>query len=185
MITAIGTVKTGFLGWVAQSDLPTGIAFLGAVGAILVPAIAVRRIWNLWRTGKAPIWLGMLKKKFGRWLFKLGGLGLRSPRLPAASELTEVALGSELHQLFARLPDDLKRRFSELPELVDRLQADGEIARAQGEDGANGRLTHAVVALESLRLDLLRLHAGAAVQDELTRDLEAAQKISERIWSGA
>jgi serine/threonine-protein kinase len=184
VITLVGAAKTGFLGWVAQSDLPTGIAFLGAAGAILVPAVAVRRIWNLWRAGKASIWLGMLKKKFGRWLFKAGALGLTTTRLPAASELTEVALGSELHQLFARLPDELKRRFSELPDLVDRLQADGEIARAQGEDSANGRLTNAVVALESLRLDLLRLHAGAAVQDELTRDLEAAQKISDRIWSG-
>ena len=181
VITAVGAVKTGLLGWVAQADLPIGIAFLGAAGAILVPAIAVRRIWNLWRSGKKPIWLGMLGKKLGRWLFKAGGLGLRTRELPAASELTEVALGSELHQLFARLPDDIRRRFPELPELVDRLQADGQMARMGQQE--NGRLADAVAALESIRLDLLRLHAGSAVQDELTRDLEAAQKISDRIWS--
>jgi serine/threonine-protein kinase len=182
-ISLVGAVKTGLLGWVAQSDLPVGIAFLGAVGAILIPAIAVRRIWNLWRSGKKPVWLGLLGRKLGRWLFEAGGLGISTRQLPAASELTEVALGSELHQLFARLPNDLQRRFAELPDLVDRLQADGQLARMQEDGGGNVRLTDAVAALESIRLDLLRLHAGAAVQDELTRDLDAAQKLSDRIWA--
>jgi serine/threonine-protein kinase len=125
----------------------------------------------------------MLGKKLGRWLFKAGGLGLSARQLPAASELTEVALGSELHQLFARLPEEQKRRFAELPDLVDRLQADGQVARLRQEGSGNGRLADAVAALESIRLDLLRLHAGSSVQDELTKDLDAARRIGDRIWA--
>jgi serine/threonine-protein kinase len=44
-------------------------------------------------------------------------------------------------------------------------------------------LADAVAALESIRLDLLRLHAGSSVQDELTKDLDAARRIGDRIWA--
>jgi serine/threonine-protein kinase len=181
LITAVGGGKTALLGWIAQSDLPMGIAFLGAVGAIMIPAIAVRRIWNLWRRGKRPIWLGLLGRNLGRALFRLGGFGLSPASLPAGSELTELALGSELLQLFSRLPPELKKRFADLPRLVERLQADGQVARMLQDGADHGRRVQAVGALESLRLDLLRLNAGAAVHDELTRDLEAARQIGSRI----
>lgn len=180
-ITAVAALKTATLAWIAQADLPVWINFLGAVGAIIIPAVAVRRIWNIWRRGKKPIWLGLLGRKLGRLLFRTAGIQLNQAAAPpAASEQTEVALGSELNDLYERLPADLKRRFADLPDLVGRLRADAQLGRVQGA-ASDGRLTQAVAALEALRLDLLRLHAGSVVHDELTRDLEAARRIGDRI----
>jgi hypothetical protein len=181
-VTAIGALKTAALGWMAQADLPVFLNFIGAVGAVIIPAVAARRIWHIFRRGKRPLWLSFLGKRLGGWLFRAAGVGLGSaPALPHAGEETEVALGGELHQLYARLPDTVRRRFAELPALVDRLQADAQIMRVKGDEFRNGRLSQAVAALESIRLDLLRLHAGSVVHDELTRDLEAARQIGDRI----
>ncbi len=55
------------------------------------------------------------------------------------------------------------------------LRADAE-GNAQHE-----RLTTAVTALEALRLDLMRLHAGKASLDELTQDVAEARRIGEEI----
>ena len=38
-----------------------------------------------------------------------------------------------------------------------------------------------MTALEALRLDLMRLHAGKASLDELTQDVAAARRIGEEI----
>ena len=182
VITVGGAVKTGALGWLAQANVPVWLNFVGAVGAVIIPAVALRRLWSIWRRGKKPMWLGLLGKKAGQLLFRLSGLGAGKLRpSPAVSELTEVALGSELHQLFERLPAGTRRRFADLPDLVNRLQSDAQVVRVQADGKPDGRLAEAVAALESIRLDLLRLHAGSVVHDELTRDLEAARRIGDRI----
>ena len=54
-----------------------------------------------------------------------------------------------------------------------------EFSRAR--DMANGRLADAVMALETIRLDLLRLTAGAGTLDNLTADLADARAVSEEL----
>ena len=49
------------------------------------------------------------------------------------------------------------------------------------EPGIAERFATAVAALETLRMDLLRLHAGNTSLDELTQDLAAAQRVGEEI----
>jgi hypothetical protein len=58
-----------------------------------------------------------------------------------------------------------------------RLRQDLEATR----DEAGRRLATAVAALENIRLDLLRLKAGAGSVDELTADLSAARRLGKDI----
>ena len=68
------------------------------------------------------------------------------------------------------------------PDLIERLEADVLALRADAEGSAQQqRLTTAVTALEALRLDLMRLHAGKASLDELTQDVAEARRIGEEI----
>lgn len=66
---------------------------------------------------------------------------------------------------------------AKLAEQRINLSADLRAAR----DAAAERLAAAVAALENIRLDLLRLKAGAGTVDELTSDLSAARRIGEEI----
>jgi serine/threonine-protein kinase len=59
----------------------------------------------------------------------------------------------------------------------ERLKTDLVAAR----DGAARRLATAVAALENIRLDLLRLKAGAGTVDDLSADLTLARRIAEEI----
>lgn len=68
--------------------------------------------------------------------------------------------------------------------LQEKLAADLRSARALAE----ARLADVVTALETLRLDLLRLHAGAGSPESITKDLASARALSEdvdRLLAGA
>jgi hypothetical protein len=73
---------------------------------------------------------------------------------------------------------------AEVAVLQDSLVADLRRTRAAAE----GRLAELVTALETLRLNLLRLRAGATGAESVTQDLQAAQSLSEdvdRLLAGA
>lgn len=81
---------------------------------------------------------------------------------------------TELRDVLARVdigvsaPTDSSRR---------QVGVEIEAARAK----AQSRMESAVVALENIRLDLLRLHAGVGSHDELTADLEHAREIADLV----
>ena len=111
-------------------------------------------------------------------------------------------MASAADQIFDRLPKEIRRRFEEVPAVIERLEAvakglrkrEESLSRAVAEaapeaaprsglvagrreavgeletarDRASERLEDAVAALENLRLDLLRLHAGVGSPDDLT-----------------
>ena len=62
-------------------------------------------------------------------------------------------------------------------DIQDRLVGDLRTARAQAE----ARLSDLVTALETLRLNLIRLGAGATGAESITQDLAAAQLLSEDV----
>jgi serine/threonine-protein kinase len=66
---------------------------------------------------------------------------------------------------------------------------DSLVADLQAErERADSRLSQVVTALENLRLDLLRLHAGAGSAEGITRDIIAATELGEeadRLLAGA
>ena len=74
---------------------------------------------------------------------------------------------------------------SVLAELGDDPVAPGEEARAKARadvtatrDEAQSRLREAVTALETIRVGLLRMHAGESVLQSVTMELKAAKEIS-------
>ena len=64
--------------------------------------------------------------------------------------------------------------------VIDRLAAQA-LALHGSEGPAGEREASAVAALEALRLDLLRVSTGREPKGELTRALDAAARIGERI----
>ena len=112
---------------------------------------------------------------------------------------TELSLGMAAEQLFESLPKESRQALGDLPALLRRLQADAQSLRARydelqevlgdGGDAAasaeyadlraardtiHARLGDAVGALETIRLNLLRLHAGSATVAGLTTHLGLA-----------
>lgn len=72
----------------------------------------------------------------------------------------------------------------------DDPAAPGEEARAKvradvsaTRDEAESRLREAVTALETIRVGLLRMHAGESVLHSVTMDLKAAKEISSDLGS--
>jgi serine/threonine-protein kinase len=174
-VTAVGVTA----GVVFEGDIGVVVGLASAIGA---PMITIRRLWS--QIGAPKWWRKLLKGRLGKLAFRLGGVGLEASAdvLPAAGERTEVALGDAAEQLFAALPKHQRERLGDVPTVVARLGADALALRERmNEPGVAERLATAVAALETLRIDLLRLHGGNASLDELTQDLEAARRVGEDI----
>ena len=167
--------------WLFKTDtfIP---ALVGFAGIIALPTIYVHRLTHA--AYGATNWLSRLVKgRVGKWLFRLAGVGLdRQPRAtPAVGEPTAVAIGQAAHDLFAELPESVRCQLPELPALIARLEAEALAVRERTPaPGADGGFVTAVAALETLRLDLLRLHASGNL-DDLTRHLDAAKHIGREI----
>jgi serine/threonine-protein kinase len=174
-----GVTALGIWGMLGNADLVVTVGTAVTIGA---PLITARRLWE--RLGGAKLFGKLLHGRLGRGIFRLGSVGLeaRVEPLPTVGERTEVALGRALEDLFEELSEEERRRLGDVPALAVRLEADALSLRERGDDpDAAARLATAVAALETLRLDLLRLRAGAATLDELTVDLEAARNVGEVI----
>ncbi len=174
----LGAAKTAAALWLAASDVPGWLAVTGAVGAVIIPTTTVRWLWMHFRRGRS-FWNRMVAGRLGRWVFRVAGIGIGRPlAIGAGGEPTVLAIGEAAETVFERLPEEHRRKLLDLPPVLARLQADAMEARARGEPK---REAAAVTALETLRIDLLRLQAGQASPGDLTRDLEAVRSIGERI----
>jgi serine/threonine-protein kinase len=119
---------------------------------------------------------------------------------------TELSLGMAAEQLYRSLPKETQRTLGDLPTLLERLQHAAQHLRSRYDDlssavesrAATGssdelealreertfvhdRLTGAVGALETIRLNLLRLHAGSAAVEGLTTHIGIAEEVSAEI----
>ncbi|HJU89976.1 MAG TPA: serine/threonine-protein kinase, partial [Gemmatimonadaceae bacterium] len=150
-----------------------------------------------WQTGiRERLW----NSRVAEWLARRLGAPERS-KLAGASAFraTEVALGVAASELFSALPKDYREQLVELPAIVDALETRAAAARAEIEalaalapnegggaeilaarkKAAASHLAESVAALEGIRLDLLRLHAGAGDLAPLTTLVDAARLIGE------
>ncbi len=113
--------------------------------------------------------------------------------LPSAQRKDLKHLPREIHFL-SNQAQEMRRKLEELDDLIATAAPDtlfGEKSQAGGDGGGAElreardlwatRLKETVTLLESLRVGLLKLHAGTAVADQLTADLEAAQELRERL----
>ena len=166
----------------------------GAVSNALDIQFIPNKIRDWWRTGiRDRLW----NSRAGEWLARRLGAPERTQL--AAFRATEAALGVAASELFAALPKEYREQLSELPAIVTSLEARAAEARAEMEvvaamapsgstdadvlaarkKAAATHLAESVAALEGLRLDLLRLHAGAGDLQPLTTLMDAARVIGE------
>jgi serine/threonine-protein kinase len=100
---------------------------------------------------------------------------------------TRQALG-DLPALLRRLEDDAQRLRARYDDLGEALAATGRAAASpnhetlrQERDDVHARLGEAVGALETIRLNLLRLHAGSGSVEGLTTHIGLAAEVSSEI----
>jgi serine/threonine-protein kinase len=170
---------------------------LGAVSNALDVQFIPTRIRNWWQSGiRERLW----NSRVGEWLARQLGAPERTQLAGASAfRATEAALGVAASELFAALPKAYREQLSDLPAIVTALEARAAEARAEMDvvaamapsgsadaemlaarkTAAATRLAESVAALEGLRLDLLRLHAGAADLQPLTTLMDAARQIDE------
>jgi len=185
------------IGWIFAPVLST--MALGAVSNALDVQFIPDRIRNWWRTGIPDrLW----NSRVGEWLAKKIGAPERSRAVGAGVfRATEAVLGLAAADLFARLPKAYREGLSELPATVAALEAHAAESRAEldvlaalaptGSSDANAlerrrsaatsHLAKSVAALERIRMDLLRLHAGANDLAPLTTMLDAARLVGEDV----
>jgi hypothetical protein len=174
-VVLTGAVQTaGAVAALLWFEDSTAISLVAAAAMIFLPALTAMRAWRVRSTEGSSLWSRLLGGRAGSWLFRLAGLG-QAPQVgaPIPGEPTALALGGSIEGLYAALPAEHRKRLSEVPDLAARLQARALSAGA-------GRI-EAVAALETLRLDILRLQAGTITEPELTADLDAVRKMGEEI----
>jgi serine/threonine-protein kinase len=168
-------------------------ALTNAMGVQFIPDKA--RSW--WQIGiRERLW----NSRVGEWFARRLGAPERSTLAGASAfRATEAALGVAASELFAALPSTYREQLAELPAIVASLEARAAEARAELElvaalgpsqagraealaarkQAAASHLAQSVAALEGIRLDLLRLHAGAADLAPLTTLMDAARVMGE------
>jgi len=172
---------------------------LGAVSNALDVQFIPGRIRDWWQTGiRERLW----NSRSGKWLAHRLGAPERSHAVGGGVfRATEAALGVAAGELFAALPKAYREHLAELPATVAALEARAAAARAEVDvvaalapfgsidaevlaarrEAAAAHLAESVAALECIRLDLLRLHAGASDLAPLTTLMDAARLVGEDV----
>ena len=170
---------------------------LGAASNALDVQFVPERIRKWWQTGiRDRIW----NSRLGEWFAKRLGAPERSQLAGASAfRATEAALGVAASELYAALPKAYREQLADLPATVESLEARAAEARAEVEmlgamapsgsqdaevlaarkNRAAAHLAESVAALEGIRLDLLRLHAGASDLAPLTTLMDAVRLAGE------
>jgi serine/threonine protein kinase len=168
-----------------------GLSYIGALAALgLSNAFNVPLLPASLRRGPRGIRDRLWMSRVGGWVAKLiGAPGRSAPIGDAIFRPTEVALGVAAGELFAALPTSYRQQLADLPLIVKNLEARAADARAHlnelasqlADDGRRAKvrrtLAESVGALENIRLDLLRLHAGESDIAPMTTLLDAARSV--------
>ncbi len=192
--TSFSLGGTGLLGFilivqlviVARRLLREGYAFEDIRTALLAEAQAQREEMDEMRSGKwirrlNNLWHRLWARRFGRWFFRVAGIGLTPParHAIASADATELVLGRSVLAAYEALPETERSQVRDVPEVVVRLENEAEALRARGQTGE--RLAETVAALENVRLALLKLRAGTGSVGDLTEWLERAREIGEAV----
>lgn len=150
-------------------------------------------------------WSAAWSGRFGAFAFSVAQRlrGTKAVHATMTHRATELSLGMATEQLFESLPASSRTALRELPNVLQALQRDAQRLRARYEqlqdalassdgrtepdtwhavqrdrDMVQARLRDTVAAMETLRLGLLRLHAGATSLESLTTHLGLAADVS-------
>src|SRR6185369_7683948 len=184
--------------------LSAGFAIISTMG--LAGQFVLQRLASPLAEAKIRFWKG----PWGARLASLAGIGVKASDRPAlvGRMLTETALGRATDHLYDALPKAVRKELAALPETVRVLERNATTLRAsidscdehlmaferggrrdaaveaelrEARDLAAGRLAQTIAALESIRLDLLRLQMGRVGVESVTASLTAAQRVSTQI----
>lgn len=149
-------------------------------------------------------WMG----RMGRGAFAIARKLVRSQDRATAMthRATELSLGMAADQLFQSLPKATRDALGNFPEVLRSLQDNAQALRERSDrlqealnyagdassspeyadvratrDHVRAKLGEVVAALETIRLNLLRLHAGSATVEGLTTHLHLAAEMSEDV----
>jgi eukaryotic-like serine/threonine-protein kinase len=203
---AVSVVGNTFHLWVFPGRVLT--MMLG-VGSLVFPfGIGYLHVLDLRVDVDTEFWAKVWRGRIGRAAFWLGRklLGRQQPVMAGTHRATELALGMAAESLFEGLPAPTRKALGDLPALVRRLERDAQKLRAlydQVQDALAGardaefteahtdlmahrdrihaRLGEAVAALEMIRLNLLRLHAGVGTVESLTTNIDMAEDVSAEV----
>jgi hypothetical protein len=180
----IGAAKSALALWLASLDDPSWLYLPATVLSVLIPMITIRTVWSTLHDGQS-VWSRLMRGRFGRLLFRGARLFTRDrpAATVAAGQPTVVALGLEAESLFRALPPHVRDQLHDLPAVLASLRAKAEQLRVADSERSPDRISGVVVAMESLRLELLSMGAGVASVPDVTRNLEEARRIAERVDS--
>lgn len=124
----LGTIPRGF-----EEGPMLWSALAGCVGLLISRGFPGKKVT---RDFASELRLKFWSSRFGRWLTKLAGFGLKHPALPAEGirRPTELAIGLAADALFESLPKETRKELKDLPLLVRRLEADAQATRARVEE---------------------------------------------------
>ncbi len=178
---SLGAAKTAAALLVAGTSLPEWITVPAALGAVIVPTVTVLKVWQILRPGPGR-WPRMLRGRFGAGVMRLmQRLSRRAPTRKVENAPTVTLLGGAIEELFVALPEGTRRQLADLPLLARVLQREAAIAATADDETARARAANIATALETLRLELLSLQAGLREVPDVTRHLEEARRIGERV----
>jgi hypothetical protein len=186
----------------ARGGNPYPLGFSVVAAITLLPTLTALGVPML------PRMLSAKERTFGRmfWGSRAGKIVERllmsGRRRSIASHVfrpTERVLGSAVEDLFASLPRTFREQLRDVPDIIARLQAHAKSARESlayfdgvagidchtalvaARNHARQQLADSVSALETVRLDLLRLRGGDTDLRPTTTVLQAARRIDDDI----
>ena len=203
------TIALGFgvNAFVATDTIFSSVALLTAcvfAGSALGRLLLRNRRPQVAPESSSRFWLGPI----GRAAFKVAAKFGGRPQAGSSSthRATELAIGMAAGELFASLPKTTQRALGDVPAIVGNLQKDatslrtkldrlhealaeaGEAASGDGytevrsiRDELADRHRQVIATLETTRLNLLRLHAGAATVEGLTTHFDLADEVSHEV----
>ncbi len=204
-VPAIAITKALSLDGLANAALSTTAMCLG-VGVLTGPSYLA--VLQARRDVDTEFWSKVWMGRFGKLAFSLAHRLRGSQPVTSAMthRATELSLSLAAEQLYERLPKATRQALGDLPALLERLQRSAQMLRTRHEeltsaidmqrrtndapdvdalreerDDVHDRLTAAVSALETIRLNLLRLHAGSAAVEGLTTHIGLAEEVSDEI----
>ncbi|MEK7401563.1 MAG: serine/threonine-protein kinase [Gemmatimonadota bacterium] len=197
--TIFGSMKLFYYtGWVAWLS-----GVLAIFSTIAYIAVRQRR-----EDVDSLFWARIWDSRLGRWAFSVASQFLpASARAHAMTHrATELSLGMAAEQLFDTLPKETRQSLSDIPAILKRLQTDAQELRKRHEslndalseagdaavspdyaevremrDTLHDKLGQTVGALETMRLNLLRLHAGSTSVQSVTTHLGLAAEVSAEV----
>ncbi|MEO7085914.1 MAG: serine/threonine-protein kinase [Gemmatimonadaceae bacterium] len=215
-IFAAGVAYSGYPYSASMARL-FGMAMLGTVLSLSTATLASLAHLSLVRRHRdvdTEFWAKIWRGRIGKAAFSVAArlLGNRVRATAMTHRPTELSLGMAAEQLFQGLPAETRRALGDLPSVLKRLQDDAQKLRKRYEEIQNAisdarleasdpenadilrtrdemheKISAAVGALETIRLNLLRLHAGSGTVGGLTTTLGLAAEVSadvERLIAG-